>query len=187
MYTEMNDEFAFARPYLAPGEAILWRGKPEKGHLLSGKDVFLIPFGIFYCSFAIFWTVSALTVAPLPFAMFGVPFICVGLYITMGRSIHTASVRKRTAYVITNHKVIRRRGNKIDMLDAKTMPAIHVTARTDGTGTIQFGEYVYYARGRYHSSRWGDDRWGPNGRLFTLENIPDVARVQQILHSIAGN
>ena len=130
MYTEMNDEFAFARPYLAPGETILWRGKPEKGHLLSGKDVLLIPFGIFYCGFAIFWTVSALTVAPLPFAMFGVPFICVGLYITIGRSIHTASVRKRTVYVITNQKILRRRGNKIDMLDAKTMPAIHVTAPT---------------------------------------------------------
>ena len=182
MYTEMNDEFAFARPYLAPGEAILWRGKPEKGHLLSGMDVFLIPFGIFYCSFAIFWTVSALTVAPLPFAMFGVPFICVGLYITMGRSIHTASVRKRTAYVITNQKIIRRRGNKIDMLDAKTMPAIHVTAHTDGTGTIQFGQPTYY-----HRRAYGYNGWSPNVGIFSMENIPDVARVQQILHSIAGN
>lgn len=186
MYTEMNDEFAFARPYLAPGEAIFWRGRPEKGHLLSGKDVLLIPFGIFYCGFAIFWTVSALTVAPLPFAMFGVPFICVGLYITIGRSIHTASVRKRTVYVITNQKILRRRGNKIDMLDAKTMPAIHVTARTDGTGTIRFGESIYYHRGRgqYNNTNM---TWVPNEHMFTLENIPDVARVQQILHSIAGN
>lgn len=183
MYTEINDEFAFARPYLAPGETILWRGRPEKGHLLSGKDVLLIPFGIFYCGFAIFWTVSALTVAPLPFAMFGVPFICVGLYITIGRSIHTASVRKRTVYVITNRKILRRRGNKIDMLDAKTMPAIHVTARTDGTGTIQFGQPTYYHR----RSGYGYNGWSPNGGIFTLENIPDVARVQQILHSIAGN
>ena len=182
MYTEMNDEFAFARPYLAPGEAILWRDKPEKGHLFSGRDFFLIPFGIFYCGFAIFWTVSALTVAPLPFAMFGVPFICVGLYITIGRSIHTASVRKRTVYVITNQKILRRRGNKIDMLDAKTMPAIHVTARTDGTGTIQFGQPTYY-----HRRGCGYNGWSPNDGIFTLENIPDVARVQQILHSIAGN
>ena len=187
MYTEMNDEFAFARPYLAPGEAVLWRGKPEKGHLLGPQDVFMIPFSILWCGFAIFWFVTALMHTPLPFALFGVPFVCMGLYITLGRFFHTAALRKNTAYVITTHKVIRRRGSKIDMLDAKTMPAIHVTARTDGTGTIQFGEYVYYARGRYHSSRWGDDRWGPNGRLFPLENIPDVARVQQILHSIAGN
>ena len=186
MYTEMNDDYAFARPYLAPGEAVLWRGKPEKGHLLGVQDWFLIPFSIFWCGFAIFWTVTALMHTPFPFALFGVPFVCVGLYITVGRFLHTSYARKHTAYVITTQKVIRRRGSKIDMLDAKTMPAIHVTARTDGTGTIQFGEYVYYARGRYHSSRWGDDRWGPNGHMFTLDNIPDVARVQQILHSIAG-
>ena len=72
------------------------------------------------------------------------------------------------------------------MLYARTMPTVHVTARTDGTGTIQFGEFVYYSHSRVRSSRW-DDSWGTNRRLFTLENIPDVARVQQILHSIAGN
>ena len=109
-----------------------------------------------------------------------------GLYITVGRFIHTAMIRKKTAYVITTGKIIRKHGNRIDMLDARTMPPIHVTARTDGTGTIQFGEFVYYSRGRVRSSRW-DDSWGPSNRLFTLENIPEVARVQQILHSIAGN
>ena len=186
MYTEMTNDYSFARPYLTPGEIILWRGKPEKGHLLTGQDAFLIPFSIVWCGFAIFWFVTALINTPFPFALFGVPFVCVGLYISVGRFFHTASVRRQTAYVITNQKVIRRRGSKIDMLDAKTMPAIHVTARTDGTGTIQFGEFVYYSRGRVRSSRW-DDSWGPSNRLFTLENITDVARVQQILHSIAGN
>ena len=182
MYTEMNDEFAFARPYLAPGETILWRGKPEKGHLLGPQDVFMIPFSILWCGFAIFWFVTALINAPLPFALFGVPFVCVGLYISIGRFFHIAYVRKNTAYVITNHKIIRRRGNKIDMLDAKTMPAIHITAHTDGTGTIQFGQPTYY-----HRRGYGYNGWSPNGGIFSMENIPDVARVQQILHSIAGN
>ena len=158
MYTEMNDEFAFARPYLAPGEAILW------------------------CGFAIFWFVTALINAPLPFTLFGVPFVCMGLYMTVGRFFHAAWLRENTAYVITTGKIIRRRGNKIDMLDAKTMPAIHVTARTDGTGTIQFGQPTYY-----HRRGYGYNGWSPNGGIFTLENIPDVARVQHILHSIAGN
>lgn len=186
MYTEMTDEFSFARPYLAPGETILWRGRPEKGHLLGPQDVFLIPFSIFWCGFAIFWEVSAICAgAPFFFALFGIPFVCVGLYITVGRFIHTAWLRKRTAYVITTHKVIRKRGSKIDMLDCKTMPSIHVTARTDGTGTIRFGQAVYYHRGRGHYSM--NTSWGPNEHLFTLNNIPDVARVQQILHSIAGN
>ena len=187
MYTELNDDYAFSRPYLAPGETILWRGKPEKGHLFGPQDLFMIPFSIFWCGFAIFWEATAiLSGAPFFFALFGLPFICVGLYITVGRFFHMSWLRKNTAYVITTAKIIRRRGKRIDMLDAKTMPAIHVTAQPDGTGTIQFGEFVYYSRGRVRSSRW-DDSWGTNRHLFTLDNIPDVARVQQILHTIAGN
>ena len=177
MYTEMTDDYSFARPYLAPGETILWRGRPEKGHLLGPQDVFMIPFSIFWCGFAIFWFISALQAGF--FALFGVPFVCVGLYITVGRFIHTAMIRKKTAYVITTGKIIRKHGNRIDMLDAKTMPPIHVTARTDGTGTIRFGHSVYY-RGRRSID-------GYDHNVFTLDNIPDVARVQQILHSIAGN
>lgn len=179
MYTEMTDEFAFARPYLAPGEAILWRGKPESGHLLGPQDAFLIPFSIFWCGFAIFWFVSALQAGF--FALFGVPFVCVGIYITVGRFFHTAYLRKRTAYVITTGKVIRKRGQRIDMLDTKTMPPIQIQARADGTGTILFGQPTYYYNRRRHSS------WGPDHAMFSLDNIPDVARVQQILHSIAGN
>ena len=176
MYTEMTDDYSFARPYLAPGETILWRGKPEKGHLLGPQDWFMIPFSIFWCVFAVFWFVTALQAGA--FALFGIPFVCVGIYMTVGRFFHIAWLRKNTAYVITTAKIIRRRGKRIDMLDAKTMPTIHVTARTDGTGTIQFGDTFYYRRrGRTY-------RETP---LFTLDNIPDVARVQQLLHSIAGN
>lgn len=176
MYTEMNDDFSFARPYLAPGETILWRGRPERGHLLGPQDIFMIPFSIFWCGFAVFWFVSALQAGA--FALFGIPFVCVGIYITVGRFFHTAWSRRNTAYVITTAKIIRRRGTQVDMLDAKTMPTVHVTARTDGTGTIRFGDTLYYRR------RGQTYRETP---LFTLDNIADVARVQQLLHSIAGN
>lgn len=178
MYTEMTDDYSFARPYLAPGETILWRGKPEKGHLLQAGDIVMIPFSIIWCGFAVFWFLSALRVGA--FALFGIPFVCVGIYITVGRFFHMAHRRKNTAYVITTAKIIRRRGNRIDMLDARTMPAIHVTAHTDGTGTIRFGHHIYY-RGRRSINDYGMENF------FSLENIPDVARVQQILHSIAGN
>ena len=90
------DDFAFARPYLAAGETILWRGKPEKGHLLGPQDVFMIPFSIFWCGFAIFWFISALQVGF--FAVFGIPFVCVGLYITVGRFIHLSWKRKNTGF-----------------------------------------------------------------------------------------
>lgn len=175
METVYTDEFAFARPYVAPGDTVLWKGKPGKGHLLGPQDVVMIPFSIFWCGFAIFWEITALTSgAPSFMALFGIPFVAVGLYITVGRFIHSAHTRKRTAYVITRHKIIRARGNRIDVLDSKNMPPYRLVANRDGSGTIRFGENYYYAYGKRYV----------NNNQFTLENVPDAARVCQILDSM---
>lgn len=54
--------------YLMPDEYVLWNGKPEKGNLLTGQDVFMIPFSIMWCGFAIVWETSVLIMsAPLLF------------------------------------------------------------------------------------------------------------------------
>lgn len=178
MYTENTDVYAFARPYLAPGETILWRGKPVRGRLFTPADVIMIPFSIFWCGFALFWEFSVISIGALPMAVFGIPFVCIGLYLTVGRFFHRAHQLRHTAYVITTGKIIRRQGNRIDMLDTGKLPPIHVTARTDGTGTIRFGQPVYY---RIRRSFDGYD----STHFFTLDNIPEVARVQQLLHTIA--
>lgn len=166
-----NDEYSFSTPYMTGDEYILWKGKPEKGNIITGSDIFLIPFSIVWCAFAIFWEMSAIASgAPFFFALFGLPFICVGLYLVFGRFIWTSYIRKKTAYVITNKKIIRLRGNKIDMLDGKTMPVMRVEAHKNGNGTLRFGETVYYRRGRTYSES-----------LFTLENVPNVVQVQQAI------
>ena len=169
-----TDEYGFARPYITPGEAVLWRGKPGKGHLLTGQDVLMIPFSILWCGFAIFWEGSVLTVdAPLIFKLWGIPFVCVGLYMVFGRFLWTAFLRKRTAYVITNKKIIRARGNRIDMLHGNALPPMHTRAFRDGSGTIDFGPQYYQSYNRRSSYA--------NTHYFALENIPDVARVQQYI------
>ena len=172
MHTDYNDEYSFIRPYLTAGETVLWRGKPQKGHLVTAQDIFMIPFSIMWCGFALFWEFLAVT-SNAPFAMWlwGIPFVCVGLYMVFGRFLWTAYIRKRTAYVITNRKILRARGNRVDMLDGKNMPPVHVTARRDGSGTIRFGQNIYYRYGKmYH-----------NSAVFTLDNVPDAARVQQAI------
>lgn len=175
MYTEMTDEYAFARPYIGPGEAVLWKGKPGTGHLVTAQDALMIPFSIMWCGFAIFWETSVIaTGAPFFFKLWGIPFVCVGLYMVFGRFFHTAWRRKRTAYVITTKRIIRARGERIDMLDSVSLPPMHTTAFRDGSGTIRFGETVYY-RGRRRSGYEYDSA------MFELENIPDVARVQQLI------
>lgn len=175
MQTEYQDEYSFARPYLTAGEAVLWKGKPGKGHLVTSQDVFMIPFSIVWCGGVFFWEYLAISDgAPLFFCLFGVPFLCVGLYITVGRFFHTAWRRKRTAYVITTRRIIRAQGERIDMLNSASLPPMHTVAFRDGSGTIRFGETVYY-RGRRRSGYESDSA------MFELENVPDVARVQQLI------
>ena len=175
---DYTDDYSFARPYLSAGEMILWKGKPGKGHLFTSQDLFMIPFSIFWCGFAVFWVVSAIaTGAPFFFALWGSPFVCVGLYMLFGRYIWTAYIRKRTAYVITNKKIIRAKGKKIDIMDGRTMPPIYITANRDGSGTIRFGQMYYDRRGSFNT-------FGPYHGLFALENIPDVAKVQQLLDAM---
>ena len=168
------DEYNFSAPYMTGDEYILWKGKPERGHLVNGGDVFVIPFSIVWCGFALFWEMTAISSgAPTFFALFGLPFIAVGLYLVFGRFIHTAYMRKRTAYVITNKKIIRLRGNKIDMLDGKHLPVMHIEAYKDGTGTVQFGETIYYRR--------GGKRYADSSNVFLIENVANVMQVQQAI------
>ena len=54
-----QDNTLWIRPYLEAGEQILWLGKPEKLHLLSAQDVFLIPFSLLWFGFAVFWEIAA--------------------------------------------------------------------------------------------------------------------------------
>lgn len=171
---DFNEDYSFSRPYIVPGESILWKGKPGKGHLFTAQDIFLIPFSILWFGFAIFWEYSAISEgAPFFFCLFGVPFLCVGLYITVGRFFWTAYIRKHTAYVITNKKIIRKRGRRIDLMDGKTLPPIHIHAFQDGNGTIQFGQIWY--------RNYDRSGWNRNDGMFSMENIPNVARVHQIL------
>lgn len=167
------DEYSFSTPYISGDEFILWKGKPENGNLITGNDLILIPFSIFWCAFVFFWEFMAITqTGSLFMVIWGLPFMAVGVYLLAGRFIYTAYIRKRTAYVITNKKIIRAQGNKIDMLEGKNMPSRHVTATRDGKGSIRFGEMVYTRRG-YRSTT-----------NFTIDNVANIAQVQQALETM---
>jgi len=174
---ETWQDYSFANAYIAPDEHVLWRGKPEKGGLFTASDVFMLLFSIAWCGFAVFWEITALTSgAPLPMALFGIPFVLIGLYMVFGRFFHTAHLRQRTLYVITSRKILRYRNGNIDYMFFRNMPPVRLRLRKNGCGTIVFGaEWVRHSSGTRVT--WSKD---PNG-VFNLENIPDAARVHQII------
>ena len=125
----------------------------------------MIPFGLFFLGFALFWTVSA-SMAGGFFGLFGLPFIAVGLYLVFGRNL----VGKRTYYVITNKRVYRSQAGRVDMVDLANLPPMRVEAHNGGAGSIYFGEH-YYRTGRNNHY----------GVVFSIENVDDIATVQRII------
>src|SRR5215211_2048824 len=87
---------------LGPDERLLWFGGPRKGLRLQAADLFVIPFSLFWCGFALFWESMAIfSGGPFFMALFGIPFVLIGLYMVIGRFIVDAGLRERTFYGVT--------------------------------------------------------------------------------------
>jgi len=131
------------RSELAAGEQVIWAGQPRQGITLRGSDVFAIPFSLFFAGFSVFWMHGAASSgAPLPFVLFGVPFVVVGLYLVIGRFFVEAKQRAETYYAVTPQRVIIRSGlftRSVKSLPLKTLQDLSLSERADGTGTIAFG------------------------------------------------
>lgn len=103
----MEDLRSRLAPYLLPGETLLWTGRPDPAKHFSVSDVFLVPFSFLWGGFAIFWMSSALVQgAPLPFALFGLPFVVLGLYFIFGRFIYKSSRKRQTVYGLTQGRAL---------------------------------------------------------------------------------
>ena len=82
------DHYDFCKPYISDNEYILWEGAPEKGFTFTSRDLVMIPFSLFWLAFALFWEFSVITsTSSLFMAIWGLPFVGVGIYLLFGRRI----------------------------------------------------------------------------------------------------
>lgn len=170
------EDLNWTRDILMPGEYVLWTGMPQNGKLLTKGDIFLIPFSLLWGGFAIFWeTTVLLTDSPLVFKLFGIPFVLVGLYIMFGRFIYASYLNKRTYYAVTDRRLIRKAGKKVDALSIIGRTDMHITYGSNDTGTITFGENQWNAfYGTFNFFRFAN-------KTFSFDNISEVSRVAQII------
>ncbi|NLH79612.1 MAG: PH domain-containing protein, partial [Phyllobacteriaceae bacterium] len=64
------------RSDLLPGERVLWSGAPARGLMFRASDLLLLPFGVMFTAFSLFWEWMAIeNEAPLFFRFWGVPFV----------------------------------------------------------------------------------------------------------------
>lgn len=168
-------------PYLDPAEQLLWSGKPRGGLQLRAQDAFLIPLSLLWCGFAIFWeTTVVLTGGPIFFVLWGIPFVCVGLFFVFGRFIADARLRAGTLYGITNERVLIVSGlfsRQIKSLQIRSLTDITLSQIADGSGTITFGSAPFMGSFAYPGAFWpGMSRYALPAFEF-IENASEVYRV----------
>jgi hypothetical protein len=141
---------------------------------MFGGSPLMIPFTVLWCGFAIFWEWSAVSSrAPLFFALWGVPFVLVGLYMVAGRFLVAARDADRTWYALTDRRIMISGGAfrpRYTELDLVSLPAPELDEGGRGIGTITFGPV--YPAVRMVGPSWPGVRMGP-----ALIAIPEAGRV----------
>ena len=140
---------------LGSGERLLWSGAPRQGVVFQTSDVLAIPFSLLWAGFAVFWETMVLRKGLFFFALFGIPFVLVGVYITIGRLFYDSLRRSSTFYGLTSDRVIiasRWPARSVKSFNLATLTDLLLDDLGNGTGTILFGPRLFRARWSRQSS-----------------------------------
>ena len=72
-FMDYRNDTGWVRPYLGPGESILWQGRPQRFTPFTPYDAYLIPFSLLWCGFAVFWEGLVIKNGVSLFSLFGIP------------------------------------------------------------------------------------------------------------------
>jgi hypothetical protein len=157
---------------LQPNEKELWSGKPKQGIFFHARDVYLIPFSLLWCGFAIFWTIGATSrIGPGFFTVWGSMFVGTGLYIVFGRFIHDRMLREQMMYYVTDKRVIITRKRSETSIPINQWACLELDKFPDGTGTIRFAT---------QSSPFSQKNFGV--WLPSLDKTPQFMRIEDPDH-----
>jgi hypothetical protein len=129
---------------LAPGERLLWHGRPKQGFALRGLDALLLPL-----TFVI--VVAMLFLVPQEFMktgdrdllLFALVLAPIALYSLVGRFFVDARMRRGRHYYLTDRRAViidTWPSHSIREVDLQTPQRLTYTKRSDGTSTIEFGQ-----------------------------------------------
>jgi len=114
------------------------------------------------------------------FPLFGIPFVLIGFYLFVGHFFWSALRRKFTEYAVTNQRVIVRSGifsQTTQSIEFRKIPTLTVTEKSDGSGTIQFGE----AKGTFNTGTGAVDYVATK-----IEAVPDVRSVYNLIRKASA-
>ena len=128
---------------IPPDETVRWTGEPPSGLIWRPSDLVLVPFSLLWGGFALFWESMVISAgAPLIMMLFGLPFVCVGLYLIVGRFFWDANVRARTRYAVTDRAayiVMDGFRGAVRRFAGAALGDVGIERKDDGSGTLRFG------------------------------------------------
>jgi hypothetical protein len=166
---------------LAPGERLLWSGRPQGGIKFTATDAYRIPVSILFTGVSLDWTILAIAAGSgFMFALTGLPFLLFGLYMNFGRFPLDARRRNRTYYGLTDRRIIIVSGlvsSEVTSISLRNLPNVVLDAKSDGSGTITFGDKNPLSA--MYGSLFGRVFLGPGVPAF--EMIKDARRVYDMI------
>jgi len=164
---------ALIRQRLEPQERVLWWGQPRRGIRFRQIDLFLVPFSLMWGGFAIFWEFLAVSKnGPAFFALFGIPFVVIGLYLIAGRFVFDAWRRARTYYAVTQRRILILSRASLKSVELRNLSEMNLRESRDGSGSLTFGPHLGLSQLNHSFGVWGGTPPVP-----TFEFIPDVGQV----------
>jgi hypothetical protein len=118
------------------------------------------------------------TGAPIFFWLWGVPFVLVGIYMTIGRFFYDRYVRARTFYAVTSDRVLivsKPWAQEVKSLELHSLGQTTLRQGHGNEGTLTFGSGLY---GTFQAAGW------PATRGFTppaFERVPEAAKVLSLI------
>lgn len=179
---------------LIAGEQVLWSGRPERV-LFRKRDILEWPFGVFWLAFSIFWTFGASghfdnksdKGSPW-FALFGIPFVLIGLYLVPGKLFYRYWRRSRTYFAVTNKRVlvITNAPRKTCMSAyLESLAAITKSIGQSGIGTLRFGNPLpTYAQ--WWAFPWADESADGVPTFYDIRDAEMVFRLVSELREKAA-
>jgi len=174
---------------LQRSEQVLWQGRPNSDRWFYPQDILAIPFSVMWCGFAIFWEASALsragTRATVFFPLWGIPFVCIGLYMLIGRFFVRHWMLSGTVYALTDRRALTitpgfRGQRHVNSVWLGSFPPVQKRIGSDGRGTIRIGTFPTGARSFSSDPGWpGSGRMTGSGVIFTEIDRP--AQVYELL------
>lgn len=126
-------------------EILLWSGKPVK-RLVGKYDRKLFPYSLYVMFLALVWEVGVIiTKAPIFMPILGIYFVCIAMYVFVGRFFYKSYLKKRTYYCITNKRVIiikSLKENKIISKRIEDISIINKEIEKEEIGNIIFGNRI---------------------------------------------